>query len=72
MYTEERLAPFIAENVKLNLKEVCDAIIKSEDGQESDRNICRLCLEFSDIDMTFSASEYEHFKKWFAEVVSIV
>lgn len=70
--TEQSVAPFVAENVKLSLKEIRGQIIQSEEGDYNDRNVCRLCLGFSDSDMTLSASEQEQFNKWFPEVVSLI
>lgn len=60
----------MADNVKLNLQEIRNQIIKSEDI-EDDKNVCRLCLQFVDNDMTLGDGEKEQFQQFFPEIVRI-
>lgn len=68
---ENSINPFVSENVKINLKEIHSVIIKSEQI-DNDKNICRLCLQFSENDMTLNETEKDQLQQWFPEVVSIL
>lgn len=70
VFTEKSIKPFLTENVRVNLNEIRNEIIKSE-NIENDKIVCRLCLEFVDSEMTLSEAEKEQFKKFFPEIVSI-
>lgn len=62
LFIEDSLKPFVVENVKIDLKEIRCQIIKSEDYIESDKSVCRLCLQYIDNDgMTLSKKENGQF-----------
>lgn len=71
IFTENSITPFVAENVKIHLNEVRTQIIKSEET-ENDKNVCRLCLNFSENDMCLNETERTQFQKWFPDVVGIL
>lgn len=72
IFIEDSITPFVAENVKINLKEIRSQIIKPENFEdEDDSNVCRLCLQFIDHDMMLNDFEKEQFQQFFPEVVSI-
>lgn len=72
IFIEDEIRPFIIENVKLNLKEIRNQIIKTEESiEDDDKNVCRLCLQFIDNDMLLNEVEKEQFNQFFPEIVSI-
>lgn len=67
--TEESIAPYVVDNVKVNFNEICGHVIQCEDG--IDVNICRLCMQLVDNDMTLSTEDREQFEQFFPEVVGV-
>lgn len=69
IYTEECIAPYVVENVKVNLSEIYGQMIQCEDGM--DINLCRLCMQPTNNDMTINGEDKEQFEQFFPEVVGM-